>query len=284
MCKRDDRPGATRYPSRRVATAHGVTMRGTATRSAALLAALSVALVTGSGSEAAAAAPADTVDPRSAVAMQQIAATGTAEVRVPPSQASFSIGVITEASTAAQASAENARIYQAVDRALREARLEPREVVGSGLTVSPRWVYDEATRRQRRAGFEASHTIDIETRRLDRLGAYVDAALGAGASSVSSIDFSVENPAAARHQALEEAVENARGDAEAMARAAGGRLGELLLVSTEQPGFVPGVSFQEVTMTGSRRLPEAAGTSIAPSEIRVAANVTVRWAFVPATR
>lgn len=216
-----------------------------------------------------------------AAAGAEITATGTAELRVPPTKVSFSIGVTTDAASSAQASAENARTYQAVEGALRRVGLTRPEVVGSQLTVFPRWEYDEASHRQRRAGFEATHTMKIETTRLDRLGVYIDAATGAGASSVSDIDFSVDNPAAARHEALAQAVQNARGDAEAMARAAGGALGGLVQLSTEQPGVMPGVALAEVRVSGQRALPESVATTVTPSEIQVTAHVVARWTFVP---
>ena len=226
-------------------------------------------------------AAAEPAAPHDLAAGGEITATGTAELRVPPGKVSFSIGVMTDAATSAQASAENARTYQAVEQALRQAGLTRPEIVGSQYTIFPRWVYDEATHRQRRAGFEATHTMQIETTRLDRLGVYIDAATGAGASSVSDVQFAVDNPVAARHQALTQAIQNARGDAEAMARAAGGSLGELLQLSTEQPGMMAGVSVQAMRMAGAQA-PESVPTTISQSEIQVTAHVVARWKFVPA--
>ncbi len=101
---------------------------------------------------------------------------------------------------------------------------------------------------------------------------------------MSQIDFSAENPAAARHQALADAIQTARGDAQAMARAAGGSLGELLQLTTEQPGMMPGVTFEPLTVTAARRAPEPVETTVVPSEIRVTAHVVARWKFIPAGR
>lgn len=243
-----------------------------------LPAALGVMLL--AGAMTASALAADGLDAAGPAVIPQIVAGGSAEMRVPPTKASFSIGVITDASTSAQAAADNARIHQAVERALERARITQREIAGSHLTVFPRWIYDEATHRQKRAGFEATHTIEIETSNLDRLGAYVDAALGAGASSVSQIEFAAENPAAARREVLAQAVRNARGDAEAMAHAAGGTLGALLSISTEQPAVVPGIRLE--ALATARKPAPGPATSISPSEIEVTAHVAARWRFVPA--
>src|SRR5215469_12403017 len=98
--------------------------------------------------------------------------------------------------------------------------------------VAPRWNYDQATQRQKLAGYEATTIMQIETDRLERLGAYMDAGLGAGATGVSMVSFSAKNSDEARRRALVQAVSQARTDAETVARAGGGSLGPLLLLTT----------------------------------------------------
>ena len=73
-------------------------------------------------------------------------------------------------------------------------------------------------------------------------------------------------------------------DAEAMARAAGGSLGALVQLGTEQSGMRPGVT--EVSVTGSlaRAVPQAVATTLSPSEIEVTARVVGQWRFVPSSR
>ena len=51
----------------------------------------------------------------------------------------------------------------------------------------------------------------------------LDAALANGANQINSLDFFASNADSARHEALGQAVVRARADAEASARAAGGR-------------------------------------------------------------
>ena len=71
----------------------------------------------------------------------------------------------------------------------------------------------------------------------DLIGRAIDAAVQAGADEVQSITFSSSRYEALRQQALAVAVGNARRDAEIMARAAGGRLGQLIEVSVSQPVY-----------------------------------------------
>jgi uncharacterized protein len=210
----------------------------------------------------------------------QVVASGSAEVLIPATKASFSIEITSLAPTAAAAGAESARRAKAVSSALQAAGLSRDEMTESRLTVSPRWEYDQATRKERRTGYQATTTIEIGTEHMDRLGSYIDAALNGGATGISDITFSAKDSDEARHRALAEAVARARADAEAMARAGGGALGELLLLTT-QPMNNPRPVPLEMAAGAFRRSPEASETSIIPSRITVTAEVTGRWRFAP---
>jgi uncharacterized protein YggE len=210
----------------------------------------------------------------------QIAVRGYAEVEIPPTQAEFSIGVVTSAPIAATASEDNARISKAVSEALTGAGLKREEIIASQLLVNPRWEWDEKNKRQKRSAFEATNMFQIKTEKLAQIGNFIDAALSAGATNASQVDFSAKDVDAARHQALSQAVASARSDAEAIAKAGGGALGELLLLSTEQDNPVSGMNPREMMVTASRRAPEPVSTEIVPSQIKITAQVFARWKFV----
>jgi uncharacterized protein YggE len=196
---------------------------------------------------------------------------------VPPAKASFSIGIITSAPSAATAGEDNARISKGVLAALEHAGLKREEITGSRLGVRPRWEYDDKGRHPKRSAFEANNTIQIVTDNLTQIGYFIDAALSAGATDASEITFSAKDIDEARRRALGQAVVAARTDAEAMARAGGGALGDLLLLSTER---TTGVDLEEIVVTGARRAREAVNTDVIPSQIKVTARVIARWRFV----
>ncbi len=211
----------------------------------------------------------------------QIVASGTAEVVIPATRASLSVEITSRAATAAAASAESARLSRAVSGALQSAGLSREEIAESRLFVGPRWEYDRAAQRQKRTGYEATTTVQIETQHLDRLGSYIDAALNAGATGISDITFSAKDSEEARRRALTEAVSRARTDAETIARAGGGMLGSLLLLTTE-PQSVPRPFGQAVVSAAAiASVPQSIGTELVPSQIKVTAEVIGRWKFVP---
>ncbi|HTW37200.1 MAG TPA: SIMPL domain-containing protein [Steroidobacteraceae bacterium] len=233
--------------------------------------ALAICCLAGAGAGASAARADGTNEP-------QVIASGNAQVLIPATNASFTIEISSFAASAAAASMADARLSKAVSSALEAAHLTRGELTRSRLTVSPRWEYDQATRRQKRTGYEAATTLQIETEHLDRVGTYIDAALDGGATGISGITFSATDSDEARHRALAEAVARAKADAVAMARASGGRLGELLLLTSEPQSEPRGVLFQPVAATAFRS-PEAK-TSLIPGQIEVSAQVTGRWRFL----
>jgi uncharacterized protein YggE len=160
--------------------------------------------------------------------------------------------------------------------------LKHEEITGSHLGVRPRWEYDDKGRHPKRSAFEANNTIQIVTDNLTQIGNYIDAALSAGATDASEITFSAKDIDEARRRALGQAVVAARNDAEAMARTAGGTLGDLLLLSTERSNEAPGVDLEEIVVTGARRAREPVNTDVIPSQIKVTARVIARWRFVAA--
>ncbi len=201
----------------------------------------------------------------------QVVATGDGEARVTPDRAFLDIAVETTAPTAVAAAAENARLIAAVSEAVQRAGVPAAAISGAGYHVSVNNVYEQGMARQQ--GYKAVNTLRVEMERFDRLGAVIDAALGAGANRVADVRYTVRDPAPARRRAIAAAVERARADAEAMARAAGGGLGRLLELSTvrnELPGV--GQSFALRAVGGE--------TSITPRELSIRAVVVARWAFV----
>lgn len=208
----------------------------------------------------------------------EVTAYGRGETKVSPTSASVSISVTTRAPTAAQAAADNATRLEATLKALRGIGLAPNELSTMGYSVAQNY---EMTRESRvPTGFIARNTIRAEVRRLDDLGKVIDAALAGGATEISGIQFLAANSEAARLTALAEAVRQARGEAETIARAAGGSLGRAIALTSGGPQMMMRQEpFYDMQMRGMAA--SVAATSITPRDLTVYAQVSGRWEFVP---
>jgi uncharacterized protein len=209
-----------------------------------------------------------------------IATSAVGEERVVPDRARLSIGVQTQAATAADASARNARLQKAVIDTLRALGIPQELITTSGFNVYPEQTYDQATRRSRITAYNVQNTVVVELRRVEQVGSALDAVLAKGANLVSSLAFFSSDAEGARRRALANAVERARQDAEAIARAAGGALGPLVEITSV--GYVDRPRpMMEVAMARGA-VAQAVETPISEGTQTITATVTARWSFVSA--
>ena len=211
----------------------------------------------------------------------EVVASGRGERRVAPATATVVISVTTRASTAAAAAAANASKLTTTISAIRAAGVPVGDIATMGYNVGQNWDFSPAGSRQP-AGFVARNSVRLEVSKLDDLGRIIDAALAGGASEVSSVQFGAPTMADARRTALASAVSEARADAEAMAAAAGGRLGRIIsITSGDNIALQRDYAMRELTMAGGN---SPAPTNISPRDLTILATVTGRWELVPGNR
>jgi uncharacterized protein YggE len=212
----------------------------------------------------------------------QIVVSGVGETRVTPDRAVISIGVYSRATTAAAAARENARKQAAIIDTLRALGIPRDQISTTQFNVSPEMRHIPQSGRNEITGYSVSNTVRVEVRQLDQVATAIDATLAKGANQINSLDFIVFNADEPRRRALTQAIERARLDAEAMARAAGGSLGTLLELSTGY-ATIP-IPRREMAMAAATRVQSDVATPIEPGEETIRAVVSARWQFVPGGR
>ena len=204
----------------------------------------------------------------------QIVATGTGEATVTPDRATIFIGVQTRATTVAPAAADNARRQRAILDTLRSLGLGSDQLATLNYSVSPEMQY-APNQTPKVTGYIVRNTVRASLHRIEDVGKVIDAVLAKGANEISSLQFTSSKADSVRRVAMAEAVSNAHADAEAIARAAGGSLGQLLEATTSAPPR----PFQEVAF-GKAQMAAAAPTPIEPGEQTISVTVMARWAFI----
>ncbi len=207
---------------------------------------------------------------------------GAGEAKATPDRAHVFVTVQTKARTAAAAGQENATRSQRVLQAIRALGIPATQLATLDYTVQPTYTYPGDGKPPVLAGYEARNTVRVEVRELPQVGPVLDAALGAGANTIGGVNFFLSNPDGVRREALAAATTDARLSAEVIAKAAGGTLGGLLLITTQdddRPRPVP-----MVAMAARAEMAKADTPITPPSEQTVTARVVARWAFIPAPR
>jgi uncharacterized protein YggE len=195
--------------------------------------------------------------------------TASGDVMAAPDKATITLGVQTEAATAAQALQANAEQMTRVMAALKRAGIAERDLQTAQLNVNPKYVYEQ-NQPPRLTGYDASNQVAVTVRDLKRLGATVDAAVGAGATNVNSIGFGFVDPTAAEDAARLEAVKALQAKAELYAKAVGHPIVRLVSLS-EGPAYAPPIPLQEAMVAGAKRM---AATPVSVGEMQVRIEVT----------
>jgi len=208
-----------------------------------------------------------------APARPQIRASAEAVIRARPDQAQIELGVSSQAATAQAAATQNAAQLEAVLSRLRKLLGQKAEIRTAAYSLVPNYRYPRDGGKPEIVSYTATNILLIESRDLDQLGALIDAATQAGANTIHSLRFLLRNEDAVRLEALRQATQKARANAEAMAAAAGMKI--LRVISIEQapaPAFRP---MHEIAMARAAEVAAPPATPIEAGTIEVRASVTL---------
>jgi uncharacterized protein YggE len=196
------------------------------------------------------------------------------EVRVTPDRATIQISVQTKAPTAAAAANENASKQAAVIKSLRTLGLEDDQISTINYNIYPEQQY-EPNKEPIVVGYNVTNTLSVEVRKLSQIGSIIDATVSKGANMVTSLQFFASNTEEARRTAISSAVQKARLDAQAAARAASGTIGELLEIIIGPYSAPPPRPMMRVTTA----MADQAQTPINPGEQTLSVDINTRWQF-----
>ena len=169
------------------------------------------------------AAPAGAQD---AAPRPQIRVSGEGTVSIEPDLAQLRVGVTTDAKTARDAAEANSRAMTAVTAAVKALGIAERDMQTSRYAIQPIYEQGGHPGRNRISGFQATNSLMLKLRQLDRVGEVIDRLTTAGANTLGGVEFIVSNPSKHLDEARSQAVADARRKAELYAKAAGVTLGQ----------------------------------------------------------
>jgi uncharacterized protein YggE len=195
---------------------------------------------------------------------------GSGTVTSQPDQAVINLGVQTQASDASDALRENSTRMQAVIQALHALGIAPADISTYAVNLYPNYDPNGSGTN----GFVAENDIAVTVHDLSLVGRAIDAAVGAGANLTSGVSFTLSDGNRGVGDALRRAVADAHAKAEALAAAAGARLGDVVSITESNDGFVPPI------FADARGAAES--MPVSPPQIQTTVSVTVVWALVTA--
>lgn len=193
------------------------------------------------------------------------------ETRIAPDMATITVGVQTQAATAAEAMRANRERMSAMVATLRGAGIAERDIQTSNINLNPQYAYRE-NQPPRLTGYQASNDVTITARDLARLGPTIDAVVAAGANQINGIAFGLQNPKAAEDQARRAAVQALADKAALYAQATSHRVQRLVNLA-EGGGYTPQPPRPMMRMMAEAAA-QSAPTPVEPGELRVRIDVT----------
>ena len=201
---------------------------------------------------------------------QVVRATGEATVSARPDRATVNVGVVTQAPSAQDAAAQNARQLETALAELRKALGAGADIKTVNYSLSPNYHYNPNA-PPTITGYTASNTVQVTTGDLTGLGKIIDVATHSGANTIQSLHFSVKDERPVRAQALKEAALLARANAEAMASALNLKVVRVVdVVEATEPIARP--IMRDMAMAAAATAP---ATQVEAGAIQIRATVTV---------
>jgi uncharacterized protein YggE len=196
---------------------------------------------------------------------RSITVTGSGSVRTVPDRAELSLGVTTQARTAAEALAENGSAMTKVIAAIKSAGVAAADIQTSSVSLFPRSSENDTAI----VGYTAANTVTATIREIGTAGVVIDAAVKAGANQVSGPALSRSDVSSLYQQALKAAFADAQAKAATLATSGGVQLGRVLRIAEGSGGMPEPVPFAKAAAD--------AGTPIESGTQTIEATVTVEF-------
>lgn len=210
-----------------------------------------------------------------------IQVTGQAKVSKAPDRVYIDIGVTTQARRSQAATEQNAARVSAVIAAVKGAAGADAQLTTTQYSVGPNYNYPRGGGTPTITGYTASNVVQVRLDDLARVGRVIDAATQAGSNQVQDIRFALRDEEVPRAEALREAAQNARRDAEALAAALDLKIVRVLTVGEEAPEVRPMPLYAQRMSVAAAPAP---ATPVEAGTIDVSATVSLTVEVAPAKR
>ena len=198
-----------------------------------------------------------------------VVTSGEGLVEAVPDRAWITIGAESRASSAREAQKRNVEAMAPVLAKLKAAGIAGEAIRTIAYDVQYEWDFVNNKRVGR--GYVARNTIEVRVDAIDRVGEYLEIAVGSGATSLGGLRFDLKDRAKLEREALRLAVADARTKAEAAAAGAGRAIDRIIRI---EEGSMEGGPIPMPRMA-RQELQVAAAVPISTGQMEIRARVTL---------
>lgn len=208
---------------------------------------------------------------------------GEGEVRAQPDRATVTLGVLARRPTVEAARQEANRVQTALLAVTRGLQIPDAQVRSTRINVTPEYTWNEPKRQREFTGYLVQRQIVVDLRDIEKLGPLVEKSLSAGANDVQEPVLDASKRKDLEREALALAVEDARRNADVLARSVGMAVGPARSVQGQGSGPAPRPMPMAMARADMASAPpvESAQT-YQTGELVFSANANVTYDLVPA--
>ena len=155
---------------------------------------------------------------------------GYGEVKVKPDMAKLSLSVTATHKEALDAKADVDKRVNHFLAAVKKAGIGEKDIIASRLHTNPEYEYSRLSSKRQFVGYNATRNLTVTVRKLDQLTRIMDLALQHKIQTIGHISY--ESSEADKHinQARQNAIDNSKRKADALAKAYGAELGAIVSI------------------------------------------------------
>ncbi len=165
---------------------------------------------------------------------RELSVVGEGKVEVIPDTAVVEVGVtVNNADTAQQAQNQLTNTNNQIIQALTKLGIAKKDLKTTNISVYPNYSYDGSVSDI--IGYNGNATLSVTVKDVNKASEVVDVATQNGANEVRGPSFTLDKPEKYREEARNKAIENAKEQAQKLAKSLGIRLGKIVNIVESSP-------------------------------------------------
>lgn len=210
-----------------------------------------------------------------------ISVSGQGEIQAEPDRAVLTLGVESRKPKLEDARAEVTKTVEAVMKLTRDLKIDQKYVRATRVNVQPEYNWENNTRERTLIGYFVSRQVEIDLRDLEKLGQLLEKSFDLGVNQVGDPRLDSSKRRELEREALAKAVADAKLNAEAVAKAAGARIGPPRTIAASS-GFVPPPTpMFKTAMARAEAASDSAAQSYQSGQMSFNGTVQVEYDLIP---
>lgn len=214
-----------------------------------------------------------------------ITVSGHGEAVSVPDIAMFTFSVVSEKSTVAAAQADATAKANATTDYLKGVGIAEKDIQTSNYSINPQYDYVQGactngycpSGRQVLRGYEVRQTTTVKVRDTAKAGDLLAGVGGKGATEVSGLNFTFDDPSKVQDEAREEAIADAKEKAEVLAKQLGVSIVRVTAFNESSGGYPMPMAYGMGGMAVSQAKDMAVAPTISVGENKVSNDVTITY-------